>query len=111
MRIYHAPGSRSVRVIWLFEELGLPYELVQFKLGSPEMRAPEFLKVSPMGRVPVLLDGKQTIFESGAIVQYVLAKYGDGALVPDMSTPEFATYLQWFHYFWTLNEMRTCPRD
>lgn len=98
MKIYHAPGSRSVRVIWLFEELGLPYELEQFKLGSPEMRAPEYLKVSPMGRVPALVDGDQTIFESGAIVQYVLAKYGNGAMVPDVLTPEFGTYLQWFHY-------------
>ncbi|MDE0779519.1 MAG: glutathione S-transferase family protein [Alphaproteobacteria bacterium] len=98
MKIYHSPGSRSVRVIWLFEELGLPYELEQFKLGAPEMRSPEYLKVHPMGRVPALEDGDQTICESGAIVQYVLAKYGDGALVPEVATPEFGVYLQWLHY-------------
>ena len=98
MKIYHSPGSRSVRVIWLFEELGLPYELVQFKLGAPEMRSPDYLKVHPMGRVPALEDGSQTIFESGAIIQYVVAKYGDGALVPDVASPEFGIYLQWLHY-------------
>ncbi len=98
MKIYHSPGSRSVRVIWLFEELGLPYELVQFKLGAPEMRSPDYLKVHPMGRVPALEDGSQTIFESGAIIQYVVAKYGDGALEPDVAFPEFGNYLQWLHY-------------
>lgn len=98
MKIYHAPNSRSVRAIWLFEELGLPYEVVQFKLGAPEMRSPEYRKVHPMARVPALEDGDQTIFESGAIVQYVLAKYGDGALVPDVNSPEFGNYLQWLHY-------------
>jgi glutathione S-transferase len=98
MKIYHASGSRSVRIIWLFEELGLPYEVVQFKLGSAEMRSSKYLKVHPMGRVPALEDGDQTIFESGAIVQYVLAKYGNGALVPEVTSPDFATYLQWLHY-------------
>ncbi len=98
MKIYHSPGSRSVRVIWLFEELDLPYELEQFNLGAPEMRSPEYLKVHPMGRVPALEDGDQTIFESGAIVQYVLAKYGDGALVPETDSSEFGDYLQWLHY-------------
>jgi len=98
VKIYHSPGSRSVRVIWLFEELDLPYELEQFNLGAPEMRSPEYLKVHPMGRVPALEDGDQTIFESGAIVQYVLAKYGDGALVPETDSSEFGDYLQWLHY-------------
>lgn len=98
MKIYHAPNSRSVRVVWLVEELGLPYELEQFKLGDPSMRAPDYLKIHPMGRVPALEDGEVTIFESGAIVEYVLAKYGEGRLVPDMNTPAFADYLQWLHY-------------
>ena len=62
------------------------------------MRDPEFLKVHPMGRVPVLEDGDTRIFESGAIVQYVLAKYGEGRLVPSQDSPEFGPYLQWFHY-------------
>ena len=98
MKIYYAPNTRAVRIVWLFEELGLPYEIERFKLGDASMRAPEYLKVHPMGRVPTLQDGDTTIFESGAIVQYVLAKYGNGRLVPAVSSPEFPVYLQWLHY-------------
>ena len=87
-----------MRIVCLFEELGLPYELERFKLGDPEMRAPDYLRVHPVGRVPALEDGEVTIFESGAIVQYVLAKYGEGRLVPDTASPEFPVYLQWLHY-------------
>ncbi|MBT6096532.1 MAG: glutathione S-transferase family protein [Rhodospirillaceae bacterium] len=98
MKIYFAPNSRAVRVVWLFEELGLPYDLEVFKLGEKRMRDAEYLKTHPMGRVPALEDGDVTLFESGAIIQYVLAKYGDGRLVPDVDSPEFPAYLQWFHY-------------
>ncbi len=98
MKIYYAPKTRAVRIMWLFEELGLPYELERFKLGDAAMRAPEYLKVHPMGRVPTLQDGDVTIFESGTIVQYVLAKYGSGRLMPDISSPDFPTYLRWLHY-------------
>ncbi len=98
MKIYFAPNSRAVRVAWLFEELDLPYELEVFKLGDKRMRDAEYLKTHPMGRVPALEDGDVTLFESGAIIQYVLAKYGDGRLVPDVGSPEFPAYLQWFHY-------------
>lgn len=98
MKIYHAPETRSIRILWLFEELGLPYKLETFKLGSPDMRAEDYLKVHPMGRVPALDDGEVTIFESGAIVEYVLARYGNGALVRDQASPGFAEYLQWLHY-------------
>jgi glutathione S-transferase len=99
MKIYYAPNTRAVRIVWLFEELGLPYYLERFKqLGDPAMRAPDYLKVHPMGRVPVLEDGDVTVFESGAIVQYVLAKYGNGRLVPEVSSRDFPAYLQWLHY-------------
>jgi glutathione S-transferase len=98
MKIYHAPNSRSVRIVWLFEELGLPYELERFALGDPSMRTPEYRRVHPMGRVPALQDGDVTIHESGAIVEYVLAKYGNGRLAPPVSSPEFPAYLQWLHY-------------
>lgn len=98
MKIYYAPNTRAVRIVWLFEELGLPYEIERFKLGDASMRDPRYLKVHPMGRVPALQDGDTVIFESGAIVQYVLAKYGQGRLAPDVSSPEFARYLQWLHY-------------
>jgi glutathione S-transferase len=98
MKISHAPNTRSVRIVWLFEELGLPYELELFKLGDGSMRDPEYLKKNPNARVPTLQDGDVTIHESGAIVQYVLAKHARGRMVPDQDSPDFARYLQWFHY-------------
>ena len=98
MKLYHAPNTRSVRIVWLFEEMGLPYELERFKLGDAAMRAPEYLKINPMGHVPTLHDGSVTLFESGAIIQYVVAKYGDGILARDPASPDFPRYLQWLHY-------------
>jgi len=98
MKIYFAPNTRAVRIVWLFEELGLPYQLERYKLGDPAMRSAEYRKVHPMGRVPALQDGDVTMFESGAILQYVLAKYGNGRLMPQPSSPDFPHYLQWLHY-------------
>jgi glutathione S-transferase len=98
MKIHHAPNSRSVRAVWLFNELNLPYELEVYPLGDKSMRTPEYLKVHPMGRVPALEDGELTIFESGAIVQYVLEKYGNGKMLPTTSSPNYPNYLQWLHY-------------
>jgi glutathione S-transferase len=98
MKIYFAPNTRAVRIVWLFEELGLPYELERYKLGDPAMRSAEYRKVHPMGRVPALQDGDITMFESGAIVQYVLAKYGNGRMVPQVNSADFPNYLQWLHY-------------
>jgi glutathione S-transferase len=98
MKLYHAPNTRSVRIVWLLEELGLDYELEKLALGDKAMRSPDYLKVHPLGRVPVLEDGDVRLFESGAIVQYILTKYGEGRMVPDQNTPEFADYLQWLHF-------------
>ena len=98
MKLYHAPGTRSVRVVWLLEELGLPYELELHKLGDPAMRSPEYLKVHPMGRVPALEDGDVTIYESGAIVQYLIGRHSDGKMAPGPSSAHYADYLQWLHY-------------
>ena len=98
MKLYHCPGSRSIRIVWLLEELGLEYELVSMPLGDAQMRTPEYLAIHPAGRVPALEDGDVTLFESGAIVQYLLARYGKGAMVPAVVSPEFPEYLQWLHY-------------
>ena len=98
MKLYYAQNTRAVRVAWLLEELDLDYEIEKFELGGRDMRAPEYLKIHPLGRVPVLEDGDIRIFESGAIVQYILALYGNGRLQPAVGTQEFAEYLQWFHY-------------
>lgn len=98
MKIYYAPNTRAVRIVWLFEELGLPYELERFTLGDPAMRSPDYARVHPLGRVPALVDGEVTIYESGAIVEYVLARHGGGRLVPAVDAAEYPAYLQWLHY-------------
>ncbi len=98
MKLYHCPGSRSVRIVWLLEELGLPYDLESMPLGDPKMRTPEYLSVHPAGRVPALVDGDVTLFESGAIVEYLLARYGNGRMVPPVASEASAEYLQWLHY-------------
>lgn len=98
LTLYFAPKTRAVRIAWLLEELGLPYELVQFELGQKEMREESFLNIHPNGRVPVLVDGDVTLFESGAIVEYILARHTDGMMRPEPSSPNFPAYLQWLHY-------------
>ena len=98
MKLYFAPNTRSVRVAWLLEELGLEYELERFQLGDRAMREPEYLAVHPLGRVPALEDGDVMLFESGAIVQYLLARYGEGRFNPAPDSPAFPAYLQWLHY-------------
>lgn len=98
MKLYYAQNTRAVRIAWLLEELGLDYEIEKFNLGDKAMREPDYLKVHPMGRVPALENKGVTIFESGAIVQYVLALFGEGRLQPEVGTQEFANYLQWLHY-------------
>ncbi|THH36719.1 glutathione S-transferase family protein [Aliishimia ponticola] len=98
MKLYFAPNSRAVRIAWLLEELGLEYELQRFALGHPDMRSDAFRRVSPMGRVPVLEDGDVTLVESGAIVEYLLIRHGNGKFRPAEDSTEFPTYLQWLHY-------------
>jgi glutathione S-transferase len=80
MTIYHAPNTGSVGIVWLFEELGLPYGIERFKLGDTIMRAPDYLRVHTMGRVRALVDGDTMIIESDPTIENVLAKYGNGRL-------------------------------
>ena len=98
MKLYFAPNSRAVRIAWLLEELELSYALEKYSVGDRALRTPEYYKLHPMGRVPVLEDGNVTIYESGAIVQYLLARHGDGKLQPQIKDPVFPDYLQWLHY-------------
>ena len=98
MKLYFAPNSRAVRIAWLLEELGLEYELEKYTVGDRALRTPEYYKIHPMGRIPVLEDGETKIYESGAIVQYLLARHGNGKFVPEADDPSFAEYLQWLHY-------------
>lgn len=98
MKVYFAPQSRAVRTVWLLEEMGLDYELHNFQLGAKEMRSEPYLSINPMGRVPVLEDGKIILSESTAIAQYLVARHGDGALARAPDNPDFPAYLQWMHY-------------
>jgi len=98
LKLHFAPNSRAGRIVWLFEELGLEYELNKMAFHPKDLKSEEHRKRHPLGRVPVLEDGEVSIFESGAIVEYVMARYGDGGLKPAVDAPEFPEYLQWFHY-------------
>lgn len=95
MKIYHVAGSRSVRVIWLCEELGLACEVETIDF-SPTFRAtPAWRAKSPTGKVPVLEDDGCTFYESGAMVQYILTRYGGGRLQPTQDWAQGAVFLQW----------------
>jgi glutathione S-transferase len=98
LTVHHAPNSRSVRAIWLMEELGLDYDIKFYNLKDLGRNEPGYRKVHPMGRVPAVQDGDVTIFESGAIVEYVLARHGGGKMRPAADDAEFANYLTWLHY-------------
>lgn len=93
--IYHAPITRSIRVIWTCEELGLDYEVVPVDFSAEYRATPEWRALNPVGKVPVMTDGDLTMFESGAMVQYLLDRYGNHRLQPTPGTPEHAIYLQW----------------
>ena len=94
--LYHAPNSRSVRVYATLEELGLQYEVKHLKFPE-DVRSDAYRKINPLARVPALADGETSLFESGAIIQYLLARYGEGRLEPSVSSADFPVYLQWFH--------------
>ncbi|MEO2175539.1 MAG: glutathione S-transferase family protein [bacterium] len=95
LKIYHVPGTRSVRVIWLCEELQVPYEVETISFAQEFRSSPAWRKMNPVGKVPVMTDDALTMFESGAMVQYILDRYGEGQLQPEAGTSEHALYLQW----------------
>ena len=85
LRLYHAPRTRSVRVLWLLEELGLPHELVTVPFKAPSSEF--FVQETPLGKIPTLEDGDVVLCESGAIVEYILERYGEGRLAPAVGSP------------------------
>ena len=95
LKLFHVPGTRSTRIIWLCEELGVPLDIETVSFSSEFRMSTEWLTKNPVGKVPVLEDGELSMFESGAMVQYILDRYGNGRLEPLAGTPEHALYMQW----------------
>ncbi|WP_234017108.1 glutathione S-transferase family protein [Nostoc sp. 'Lobaria pulmonaria (5183) cyanobiont'] len=97
--VHHLNNSRSQRVLWLLEELGIEYEIKFYERDAKTMMAPESLRqVHPLGKSPVITDADLTIAESGAIIEYIVDRYGNGRLVPASGTPEYLRYKYWLHY-------------
>jgi len=97
--VHHLNDSRSQRVLWLLEELGLPYDIKHYQRDALTRLAPPELKaVHPLGKSPVLTDGPRTVIESGAIVDYILRRHGGGRMLPEASSADFESYQQWLHY-------------
>ncbi|PQV54293.1 glutathione S-transferase-like protein [Paraburkholderia sp. BL21I4N1] len=99
IEVHHLNESRSRRITWLLEELGLDYKLVQYQ-RNPDTRLapPELTAIHPLGKAPVIRDGETVIFESGAIVDYLIRRYGNGRLSPAYDTREYDRYAQFLHY-------------
>ena len=101
IEVHHLDNSRSQRILWLLEELGLDYSIVRYqrdpvtRFAPPELRA-----VHPLGKSPVIRDDGRVIAESGAIVDYLVGKYGDGRLAPprDFNAPDYIAYQHWLHF-------------
>ena len=98
LTLHFAPNSRAGRIVWLLEELGLAYDINKMAFHPQDLKSDAHRARHPLGRVPVLDDGDIRIFESGAIVEYVLARHKNGGLRPAEAAAEFPEYLQWFHY-------------
>jgi len=97
--VHHLNNSRSQRVLWLLEELGLPYEITKYQRDPATMLAPpELQRVHPLGKSPVITDGDATVAESGAIVDYLVERYGNGRLVPAAGTPQRLRWTYWLHF-------------
>ena len=97
--VHHLNNSRSQRVLWLLEELGLSYEIKHYERDPKTMLAPVSLReVHPLGKSPVITDGELTLAESGAIIEYLVKHYGNGRLMPAPDTPEYLRYTYWLHY-------------
>jgi len=99
LTVHHLNNSRSQRVLWLLEELGVPYEIKRYERDPQTMLAPPELRaVHPLGKSPVITDDGLTIAESGAIIEYLVGKYGQGRFAPAAGTPERLRYTYWLHY-------------
>lgn len=99
LTVHHLGKSQSERIVWLCEELEIPYELKRYTRDAVTMLAPpEYKALHPIGTAPVITDGDVVLAESGAVVDYIIAKYGNGRLALRADDPDFAQFLHWFHF-------------
>ena len=97
--VHHLNNSRSQRIVWLLEELGLPYQIESYlRDAKTNLAPPELRTVHPLGKSPVIRDGDLVLSESGAIVEYLVERHGGGHLMPPRGTPEHVRYLHWMHF-------------
>jgi glutathione S-transferase len=97
--VHHLNNSRSQRVLWLLEELGVPYEVKRYERDAKTMLAPpSLLAIHPLGKSPVITDGEIVLPESGAILEYLVDTYGNGRLKPPARSAQRLKYLYWMHY-------------
>jgi glutathione S-transferase len=97
--VHHLENSRSQRVLWLLEELGVPYEVKRYARDPRTMLAPPELRaLHPLGKSPIVVDGEIVLAETGAVVEYLVERYGGGRLIPPAGTPERLAYTYWLHY-------------
>ena len=97
--VHHLADSRSQRILWLLEELGLSYEIKRYERDATTRLAPaELTAVHPLGKSPVITDGETVVHESGAIIDYLVRRHGGGRLQPDPQSADYDRYVQWMHY-------------
>ena len=96
--VHHLNDSRSQRILWLMEELGLPYEIRRYQRLETRLAPPALKAIHPVGKSPVITDNGRTIYESGAIIDYVIRRHAGGRLQPDPATPAYDDYMMWMHY-------------
>jgi glutathione S-transferase len=99
LTVHHLGKSQSERIVWLCEELEIPYELKRYTRDAQTMLAPpDYKALHPIGAAPIITDGDVMLAESGAVVEYIVAKYGNGRLTLRADDPDFAQFLYWFHF-------------
>jgi glutathione S-transferase len=97
--VHHLGISQSDRIVWLCEELAIPYRMIRYERDpKTQFAPPEYRALTPFGTAPAITDGDLTLGESGAIIEYIIAKHGGGRLAVRPEQPEFAQYLFWFHF-------------
>src|ERR1700683_1133383 len=99
LTLHHLNDSRSQRILWLLEELGTPCEIKHYQRNAQTRLAPpELMQVPPLGKSPVITDGNVKIAESGAIVDYIIRRYGKGKMMPAPDSDDYEAYNEWLHY-------------